>query len=113
MLGRFIVGGITHIDYEEVNRYRATYTIETRRVVVRTEPLARKVKPSGVLPTHARSILGRPTSSPNSPPRARLRRARRAAGKDGISVQRVSGWAMCSVMSVAQPVAWCRTAAAR
>ena len=48
-LGRFIVGGITHIDYDDVDRYLASYTIESRTIVVRTEALARKVKPSGVL----------------------------------------------------------------
>jgi hypothetical protein len=53
VLGRFITGGITDIDYRDVDRYRATYTIESRRVVVRTEPLARKVKATGVLASPA------------------------------------------------------------
>jgi Protein of unknown function (DUF4236) len=50
LLGRLLVGAVTGVERRPVERYRAMYTIRTRRIAVRATPLERKIKPSGTVP---------------------------------------------------------------
>jgi hypothetical protein len=49
-LGRSLPACTTGVHQEQVDRAEAAYTVRTRRVVVSTEPLVRKVKPIRTIP---------------------------------------------------------------
>jgi hypothetical protein len=50
LLGRLLPSCVTATERTTVERYRATYSIRSRQVVVKAEPVVRKTRPTGALP---------------------------------------------------------------
>jgi hypothetical protein len=53
LVGRLLPGAVTSIERRPVDRMEATYTVVSRRVVRRTQPLPRKAKATGSIPDEA------------------------------------------------------------
>ena len=53
LVGRFLPGAVLGIDREPVSRTSVTYSIRSRRIVIRSEPIARKMRVSDSLPDSA------------------------------------------------------------
>jgi hypothetical protein len=53
LIGRLLVSGVIRVTHHTVRRCEVRYTIKSKRVVVRTEPVLRKTKPQGFVPDPA------------------------------------------------------------
>lgn len=90
-IGRLMRSAITAVERSPVESVQAVYTVCSRRVVVKTEPLLRKVKPTGTLPDPAGFDPWSPTIQTELQPSRAIVQCPGCAGEGRLTCPQCSG----------------------